>query len=186
MSTSCLIGLGSNQALNSLSPVDVIKSSIYSLCGEKILINKISRFYKTPAVPAGSGPDYVNTVVLVQSSIGQDPLLEILHKIEQQHSRRRHARWGPRTLDMDLLAVDRSVTPNEAIFRRWMNLSEQRQRKEAPSMLVLPHPRMHERTFVLTPLMDIAPNWVHPVLRKSVLEMYHEFPLEVRKGIQPI
>lgn len=81
------------------------------------------------------------------------------------------ARWGPRTIDLDLIAAGQIVRPNAAIQSTWRDLPEADQRRIAPEKLILPHPRMQDRIFVLRPLSEIAPKWRHPVTGKTVAEM---------------
>ena len=170
----------------SLNSVDIITSSIYALNRYGFCVSKISKFYKTKAVPCGSGPDFINAAALILTSICPNELLQILHKIELENFRTRSARWGPRTLDLDLLAVGNVVSPSKLTFEYWMDLTIALQRKEVPQMLVLPHPRLHERAFVLAPLIDIAPDWFHPVLNKTVSEMFYELPEHAREEIRPL
>ena len=183
---SCLIGLGSNLGRGSINSVDIIASSICSLNRYGACIYKISKFYRTPAVPCGSGPDFINAAVLISIAHCPENILQILHKTEQENSRERSRRWAPRTLDLDLLAVGNIVSPNHRKFEHWMNLSRERQLNEVPEMLILPHPRLHERAFVLGPLLDIVPNWFHPILKKSVSEMFYELPAKAREEIRPV
>ena len=182
----CLIGLGSNLQCGSLNSVDIIASSIFSLNRNGICVSKISKFYKSQAVPSGSGPDFTNAAALIMTSLCPKKILQILHKIELENCRARSVRWGPRTLDLDLLAVGSIISPDKINFEHWMNLSSELQRREAPDMLILPHPRLHERAFVLGPLVDIAPDWFHPVLNKTVSEMFYELPKDVREEIWPV
>ena len=78
---------------------------------------------------------------------------------------------GERTLDLDLIAFDQSIEPNKSVYLYWHDLKQENQIFEAPSDLILPHPRMHERAFVLIPLLDIAPSWIHPVLMKNTSQL---------------
>ncbi|MBW4646672.1 MAG: 2-amino-4-hydroxy-6-hydroxymethyldihydropteridine diphosphokinase [Goleter apudmare HA4340-LM2] len=107
-----------------------------------IVLTAKSSWYKTKAVGPAQ-PDYLNGCVILEMSMLPQPLLETLLKIEQKFGRVRQERWGPRTLDLDLLLCDDLIlnTPT----------------------LEIPHPRMRERAFVLVPLAEIAPNWVDPV-----------------------
>jgi len=73
---------------------------------------------------------------------------------------------------------------NEEIFREWYNLPLLEQMKKSPKNLILPHPRIQDRAFVLLPLLDIEPNWVHPILRKTAFQMYEELNEQVKNSIQ--
>ncbi len=93
-------------------------------------------FYRTAPIDS-SGPDYVNTVACVQTLLSPWQLLDALQAIEQLHGRERPYRNAPRTLDLDLLLYGEQTISDER--------------------LIVPHPRMHERAFVLAPLADLAP-----------------------------
>jgi len=97
--------------------------------------------------------------------------LTILHKIEQDFDRKRDKRWAARSLDLDLIAHGDQILPNRDVFRHWGDLPLAAQKTKAPEELILPHPRMQDRGFVLIPLADIAPNWRHPVFGKTVQQM---------------
>ena len=142
-----------------------------------------SRFFSTPAFPPGSGPDFVNAAVAFDCDLDPRQLMEVLHDIEADMGRVRTNRWGQRTLDLDLLAVGELVLPDRATYERWRNLPPERQTTETPQQLILPHPRMQDRGFVLVPLADIAPDWVHPVLGRTVLEMLSDLPTGALDGI---
>jgi 2-amino-4-hydroxy-6-hydroxymethyldihydropteridine diphosphokinase len=110
-----------------------------------------SRWYRTAPVPASSQPDYVNGVVRMSGRVEPEALLGVLHEIEAEAGRVRGEPNAARVLDLDLLAVDGMV--------------------RAGPGLILPHPRLAERAFVLCPLCDVAPEWRHPVLGRSALEL---------------
>ncbi|WP_370208168.1 2-amino-4-hydroxy-6-hydroxymethyldihydropteridine diphosphokinase, partial [Pararhodobacter marinus] len=145
-----------------------------------------SRFYVTPAFPAGAGPDFVNACVAVESDLSPAEMLALCHRIEADLGRVRKERWGQRVIDVDLLACGDRVLPDGETLRRWMALPLARQMKEAPGELILPHPRLHERGFVLVPLADVAPDWVHPVLGRSVAQMLAALAPEEIAAIRPI
>src|SRR5690606_10258392 len=89
-------------------------------------------------------PPFLNAAAVVECALKPTEMLESILRIERQHGRERGIRFGPRTLDIDIIAAGDVVV-------------------DTPT-LVLPHPRMHERGFVLRPLVSLAPDWVHPVL----------------------
>ena len=169
---SCAIGIGSNLTVMTFNPIDIIKASIIALDNMGIEVEAVSNFYQTPSFPKGSGPDFVNACLVIRSVLAPDALLEKLHFCEGQMSRKREQRWGARTLDLDLLFYGNTITPNLKTFERWRALPLEDQMVLAPQDLILPHPRLHERSFVLAPLMDICPTWQHPVLGLSVAELY--------------
>ncbi len=185
-STTCLIGLGSNLEWGSLNPVDIITSSIQCLKDYSISVKKISRFFRTAAFPVGSGPDYVNAAIMIRTKLFPQEILAILHEVEQQNARLRETRWAARTLDLDLLSYGTSIIPNSEEFKYWFDLPLHRQMKETPDKLILPHPRLHQRLFVLGPLMDIALDWVHPVLGLSVAELYAQLSDKAQYEFNPL
>lgn len=133
-------------------------------------IRAVSRFYATPCFPPGAGPDYVNACIAIQpqdATQDAEKLLRVLHDIEAEFGRTRVQRWGSRTLDLDLIAMGDLVLPDLATFRHWHDLPLDAQIGQAPDRLVLPHPRIQDRAFVLVPLCDIAPQWRHPVLGRT-------------------
>ncbi len=91
-------------------------------------------------------------------------------------------RWDARTLDIDLLAYGNLVLPQD---HSWLDLAERSSDGTIVGDLVLPHPRIHDRAFVLTPLSDLVPTWRHPVLEKTVTEMLGALPAAERAGVQP-
>jgi 2-amino-4-hydroxy-6-hydroxymethyldihydropteridine diphosphokinase len=128
----------------------------------------------------------VNAAVMVRSALDAGSLLEMLHLVEQGKDRTRPERWGKRTLDLDLLAFGDAILPNYQIYNKWRQLSLDLQRQVAPDRLIVPHPRMQDRSFVLGPLMDIAPNWRHPVLDQTVEQMFFALDEGMRGEFLPL
>ena len=105
-----------------------------------VVVTAVSSLWRTEAVGGPAQPDYLNAVVLVETTLDSRGLLEFAHTLEERAGRVREARWGPRTLDVDLLDVDG-------------------QRSDDPQ-LTLPHPRAHQRAFVMVPWAEVAPDSV--------------------------
>lgn len=98
----------------------------------------------------------------------------------------RETRWAARTLDLDLIAQGDTVLPDLQTQADWIALSRADQMRMAPDKLILPHPRMQDRAFVLTPMAQIAPDWRHPVLGHTVAEMLAALPEAEHAGLEPI
>ena len=143
---------------------------------ESLQIRRISKWFSTPAFPAGSGPDFVNGAVMVETSLTPTGVLAALHRIEAAMGRTRENRWEPRLCDLDLIAYDDVIQPDLETFQHWKSLDISSQKTLTPDQLVLPHPRLQDRSFVLVPLNDIVPDWVHPVTGITVSEMLAALP----------
>lgn len=141
------IALGSNLG-NSLSNLQEALKILAHTPG--VTLQAQSSWYQTAAVGPPQ-PDYINSCALLEVELTPQELLNSLLKIEAQFGRVRRERWGPRTLDLDLLLFDDLIL-------------------ETPT-LQLPHPRMTERAFVLVPLAEIAPNWIEPVSGKAIAQL---------------
>lgn len=176
MPQETLIAIGSNVANATMSPLSLIKSALEVLKNDLTSDFCAARFYTTPAYPAGSGPEFVNTAVRFKTT--QDPadIMAYLHEIEARFDRVRGQRWAARTLDLDLIACGDAVLPDAQVQAQWRMLHPDRQSREAPDQLILPHPRMQDRAFVLVPLLDIAPDWVHPTMGLTVAQMCQRLP----------
>lgn len=184
--TNAIIALGSNVAGAAGRPADMLRAALSLLPKESISVQTVSRFYHTPAFPAGSGPDYVNAVAMIATPLAADDILPRLNMIEERLGRKRKRRWEARAIDLDLIAVGDLVRPDAATHDRWRGLSPEAQKRETPDRLILPHPRMQERAFVLVPMAEIAPEWRHPLIGKSVREMLADLPVAERADVRPL
>ncbi len=182
-----LVALGSNMPSDQGDPaatLDVAVAQIAAVPG--LTVMRKSKWYRTPAFPPGSGPDFVNGAAIAATDLPPTEILAVLHQIEAKLGRTRDKRWEPRICDLDLIGVGDRVSPNQDTLRHWMSLDTATAAAERPGGLILPHPRMHERGFVLVPLADIAPNWVHPVLGKRVRDLVGELPIDDLDRIRPL
>lgn len=151
-STDCLIAVGSNLG-DRLEHLRAGVAAIDAL--PDVRVTAVSALYET--APVG-GPDqqgsYLNGALRAETTRDAANLLAELHKIEAERNRVRRIRWGPRTLDLDLLVHGDTVSDTEE--------------------LQVPHPRQHERRFVLVPVCDIAANVVHPVIGRTMVSLLND------------
>ena len=166
-----LIALGSNLTSTAGSPENTLREAVVLLENAGGVIRKLSHFYQTSAFPAGAGPDFVNAAAEIDAPWPIAEAMIHLHAVEQELGRVRQHRWGQRTLDLDLLGAGDQVLPDRDVFQRWHDLPLAEQLLQTPDQLVLPHPRLHERSFVLVPLRDVAPDWCHPIFGQTVTQM---------------
>lgn len=166
-----LVALGGNLPSEVGKPADTLRAALDQLVQSGVTVEAVSRFYRTPCFPVGAGPDYVNAAAVLRYAGGPEAMLQVLHEVEAYFGREREVRWGRRTLDLDLLAAGDAVLPDAQTYAAWCGLPPDQQTTRAPDELILPHPRMQDRAFVLVPLADVAPDWHHPVLNKTVSQM---------------
>ncbi len=162
------IGVGANLPSAVGAPAETIAAAIDRL-GEWGHVKARSALYRTAPVGYVDQPAFVNAAVLLATDLAPLPLLDVLLGIERSFGRDRAAGppKGPRTLDLDLLLYNRSRLREPADD---LVLDEPE--------LTLPHPAMHQRRFVLAPLQEIAPEWRHPVLRRTIAELLAGSPQE--------
>ena len=184
--TNAVIAAGSNLSdMYNISEGIVSKaiSDVAGLVGSSPLV---SRFFRTPAFPAGSGPDFVNAAFSIDWSGTPEALLALLHRVEAEAGRTRTHRWEARVLDLDLVAFGDCVRPDAVTQTEWRHLPLEQAARHAPDQLILPHPRLQERGFVLVPMADIAPDWRHPLTGETVTEMLSALPSADLAEIRPI
>lgn len=183
---SAIIGLGANLPSKVGTPEKTLCHAMMLLQGAEIEIKTMSRLYETPCFPVGAGPDYVNAVAILSTGLSAMDLLSRLHQVEAEMGRERVFRWGQRTLDLDLLAYGGAVLPDSAVFQHWVKLSGEDQSKMSPEQLILPHPRIQDRAFVLVPLAEIAPEWRHPVLGHTAARMRDDLDKAQTASVKPV
>ena len=145
------IGLGSNIG----DKEKYLKEAINKISIEKnIEIGKQSSFITTKPWGYLDQEDFLNAVIEIETIIEPEELMDLLLKIEEELDRERTIKWGPRTIDLDIIMYDDLISSDEKV--------------------ILPHPRMHEREFVLKSLNEIAPYLMHPVLNKRMFTLLEE------------
>jgi 2-amino-4-hydroxy-6-hydroxymethyldihydropteridine diphosphokinase len=183
MTRTALVALGANLPGPAGPPRATVAAALEALAALGSL--RPGRLWRSPAWPPG-GPPYVNACAALETDLAPEALLARLHAIEAAHGRERAVRWGARTLDLDLLALDALVLPDDATQDAWRGLSPEAQGREAPARLILPHPRLQDRGFVLLPLMDVAPGWRHPRTGLTVRQMRAALPEAAVAGVEPL
>jgi 2-amino-4-hydroxy-6-hydroxymethyldihydropteridine diphosphokinase len=146
-----VVALGSNLAGDYASSEALLEAALAAFPAAGLQVLARSGWWRSAAWPNPAAPEYRNGVVLVGAQGGPEAVLAALMTVEAGFNRRRGLRNAPRTLDLDLIAHGRKVIDTPA--------------------LPLPHPRAHERLFVMGPLTQIAPAWRHPVLGRTAAEL---------------
>jgi 2-amino-4-hydroxy-6-hydroxymethyldihydropteridine diphosphokinase len=153
-----LLGLGGNLPTAAYgSPQATLEAALRHIEAAGIGVVARSRWYRSAPVPVSDQPWFVNGVAALATALGPEDLLRALHGVEARFGRRRRARNEARPLDLDLLAYGDLL-------------------RDGPAPPVLPHPRLHERAFVLRPLAEVAPRWRHPRLGLAVEALLAALP----------
>ncbi|WGU38722.1 2-amino-4-hydroxy-6-hydroxymethyldihydropteridine diphosphokinase [Phenylobacterium sp. NIBR 498073] len=148
---AAVVALGGNVAGDYGSSEALLEAALARFAEAGLPILRRSSWWRSAAWPDPSDQEYRNGVVLVEARLSPQALIRTLFMLENEFGRMRSVRNAPRTLDLDLIAHGRIVSDDPE--------------------LTLPHPRAHERLFVMGPLAQIAPEWRHPVLGRTAAEL---------------
>jgi 2-amino-4-hydroxy-6-hydroxymethyldihydropteridine diphosphokinase len=156
--TTAYIGIGSNlgdREKNLHKAIDNLS------CIKGIEVFRASQFYLTAPIGYIDQPDFLNGVVEIKTTLDPHTLLKVCHQVEDELKRVHTIKWGPRTIDLDILLYG-NVVMNE-------------------KYLVIPHPGMNERVFVLKPLSELVPNVIHPITNITIHEMLSKISIIEQK-----
>ena len=165
------IALGSNLETENMDRLEILNKALEYFPMFSISLIKVSSFWESKSYPDKNQPNFINAVSEVQSILNPHQTLCSLKKIEIILGRKINSRWGNRVIDLDILAAGSLILPNLRIFNKWLKMPLQHQIQNQPKQLILPHPRIQDRLFVLKPLSEIDPSWIHPVLNKKPYEL---------------
>ena len=147
-----IIGVGGNiYSENGCHPIEVCKTAIDTLVEYSIKVEKQSKWYSSEPIPKSDQPNFFNCVILASSNLNEYDVLKSLHEIEKKFGRKRNLVNEARTIDLDLIDYSSKVLQN--------------------NIITIPHPRAHLRKFVMKPLSETFPKWIHPILKLNVFEI---------------
>ena len=165
MADEILVAIGSNLPSPEFGPPRATcEAALAELARRGLRVVKRSRWFESAPVPPSDQPRFINGVVIVETVLSPADLLALLHETERRFGRQRRELNEARILDLDLIAYGKLGRTEEPPF--------------------LPHPRLHERAFVLLPLLDVAPEWRHPVDGRTLPEIVRALP--AGQSIRPL
>ena len=162
-----LLGLGSNLSSNFGNRFENIDLAISYLQSHKIQLLKKSSFYETLSYPDIKNPKFINVIIEVLTHLPPEEFVSVLISIEESLERKRNQKNEPRTCDIDIIDYNGRVMDfsyKSLIFK-------------------VPHEKLIYRNFVLFPLQEIAPNWIHPITKEKIIDLIAKLPEEDRKSI---
>ena len=146
-----IVALGSNLPGDYPAVPALLEAALAAFPAHGLTVVARSGWWRSAAWPDPAMPAYTNGVAIVETALSVRETLLQLHEIEAAFGRQRHEANAPRTLDLDLIAHGRTVTGEGGVQ--------------------VPHPRAHERRFVMGPLADVAPHWTHPVSHRTAADL---------------
>ena len=147
-----IISIGGNiKSDDGTHPIKVAQNAIRYFKDSSINVIKQSSWYETEPIPKSEQPNFFNCIVFANTILSELDVLKSLHEIEYKLGRRRKLLNESRVIDLDLIDYSNKVLKNNEI--------------------IIPHSRAHKRRFVMEPLAELDPNWVHPILKKDVFEI---------------
>ena len=158
------LAIGSNLG-NKINNIEITK---FELEKYKIKILKFSSNYISESWPDATMPNYVNIIIKIKTNLAPLELLKICNLIELKLGRVRLKKNAPRTCDIDIIDYDKKIL------------------KEKKNKLILPHPRMNERNFVLLPLFEVDKSWKHPKSKINIVNLIDSLPVKNLRSIKQI
>lgn len=165
-----IIALGSNVPGPWGNSSETLDQAVKELANNHITVVARSSWIETKPYGVIDQPSFVNGAVQVKTQLPPEKLLKILQKIEGSAGRKRREKWGPRTLDLDIIAYDNVILEGS---QNHMDLT-------------VPHADLHNRSFVLLPILELDPGWHHPVTGKTVVQMLEALELKSDKDLPEI
>ena len=157
------LGIGSNLNSKFGNRFFNIKKTLDLILDEKMKIKKKSSYYETPSYPNTEDPKFINIVIEIEFNLNPENLLKKILLIEKKMERIRNFKNEPRTCDIDIIDFNGMIISKKNID--------------------LPHPKSHERNFVLFPLKEICPKWIHPIINKEIDVLIKNLPTKTRNEI---
>ena len=162
-----ILGLGSNLHSSFGNRFENISLAISYLKSYKIKVIKESNFYETPSYPNNKNPKFINIALGISTNLSPADLASILIFIEEKLERKRNYKNEPRTCDIDILDYDKKIIKSSTNIK-----------------LIIPHPEMHKRNFVLLPLFEITKRWTHPIKKIDIKKLVNSLELRELRAIK--